>query len=610
MTEPWWTQQNERQLASDVVGAAKGLRDRQTTRRAWLAMAYGLYGDDSANDYDLSPTGYAVERQAEGPVTVLNVVAACVDTARAELIQSKPRPMFMPAGGNWGIRRKCQQMTKFIAGLFADQAFDRTASSVALDGTLFGTGLVRVCIEDGTPRIERIFPWEVWVDEQDGYYGKPSTIYLLRYVAKEALLELYPDAADDIDRTCVNERRWTRPGSTEQVCVVEAWHMPAKKGGKGRHTIAVDQGVLFDEPWTHQWVPIVALRWGEARAGFWGVGLASRLYEIQCDLNRVVEAIQIGQRLNTWPRIAVHRNSQIDTEAITDEPGTFIEWSGSVEPKALVWPGCPAEIYQWVKQDIEWAFQFSGVSQSAARSEKSAGLTSGRAIQMESNLQSRRFLDPQRAFEQFYLDVARVAVGMMEHEAANDADFEVVYRGRHQSERIKWRKARLDESSYVIRLEPVSSLPSSPAGRVDQVSGLMNSGFAQQAGVPLPLLVRALDNPDTESLLGPISVAYDLTEKILDDILEDGERGYMRPEPFFNLSVCMLVGILTYQQWTLWGVPEDRKDLLRDWIDEVREMAERAANDTAQPAAPGAPAPPAGPPPPDSAPAAPPAQAA
>lgn len=601
---PWWLIDDERQRASDVVAAARGLRDRQTERRAWLTLAYALYGDFDA--YDLTPTGYTVERLQDGPDTVLNVVRACADTVRAELIQSRPRPIFMPAGADWSIRRKCQQMTRFLEGLYTEQAFDRTASSVAMDAILFGTGIVRICLENGRPELQRVMPWEVWVDEQDGYYGRPRSLYLLRYVNKDTLLALYPDQADAIERSSPDDRRWTRIGTDAQIPVVEAWHLPTTKdSGDGRHTIACDQGVLFDEPWEHDWFPFAMMRWKTPICGFWGGGLASELYEIQCDLNRVVEAVQIGQRLNTWPRIAAPRSAQVNFEQFTDEPGTFLEFSGPTAPFALSWPGVSPEIYQWVRGQIEWAFQFSGVSMSAARSEKSAGVTSGRAIQMESNLQSRRFLDVQRAFEQLYIDTARVTVGMMEHESANDSGLEVVWQGKYRAERIKWGQARLNESSYLIRLTPVNALPQTPAGRVDQISNLMSSGFAQQAGAPLPLLIRALDNPDAESLLGPISVSYDLVERICEDLLEMGEDGYRRPEPFFNLSVCLLVGVLTYQQWTLWDVPEEARELLRDWLDEVRVMAERAASDAAPAPEAGAPASP----PPDGAPAAP-AQAA
>lgn len=590
MTDPWWKVEDSRERATGAVNAARGIRDRQSQRRAWLTLAYALYGDLDA--FDLSPTGYGVERTASEVQTVLNVVRACADTVRAELIQSRPRPMFMPSGADFAVRKKCAQLGRFIEGLYTDDSFDRTASAVAMDTVIFGTGIVRTLLDQGRPRLERVMPWEVWVDEQDGYYGRPRALYLLRYVSRDELAALYPDSEPAIKTALADDRRWTRNSDVDQVPVVEAWHLPTTDdSGDGWHVIAIDGEMLFEEAWEHSWFPFSFMRWKTPLAGFWGNGLAAELYEIQCDINRVVEAVQIGQRLNTWPRLAVPRAAQVNTEQLTDEPGTMFEYSGPQPPTALVWPGCPPEIYSWLTSQIEWAFRLSGVSMAAASAQKSPGLTSGRAIQLESNLQSRRFVDVQRAFEQLYLDTARTVVGVMEHEAANDnaAEVEVVWRGKYRAERIKWSQARLEESGYVIRLTPVSALASSPAGRVDQISGLMNSGFAQQAGAPLPLLIRAMESPDTESLLGPISAAYDLVERICDDLLE-GEDA-RRPEPFFNLSVCLLVGVLTYQQWCLWDVPEDRLDALRDWLDEVREMAEEAA--AAQPPTPqGAPAPP------------------
>ena len=132
MTDPWWKADDSRKRASDAVGAARGIRDRQSQRRAWLTLAYALYGDLDA--FDLSPTGYGVERTASEVQTVLNVVRACADTVRAELIQSRPRPMFMPSGADFAVRKKCGQLGRFIEGLYTDEAFDRTASEVAIPG--------------------------------------------------------------------------------------------------------------------------------------------------------------------------------------------------------------------------------------------------------------------------------------------------------------------------------------------------------------------------------------------------------------------------------------------------------------------------------------------
>ena len=199
-------------------------------------------------------------------------------------------------------------------------------------------------------------------------------------------------------------------------------------------------------------------------------------------------------------------------------------------------------------------------------------------------------MDSQRNFEQFHVDVGRTVVRVVEHSADAGQALEVVHMGSRRGERIKWSKARLDESSFMLRLDPVSSTASSPAGRSDYIAQLIQSGQASQVGAPEQAL-RALNDLDTESFNQAVTVAWDLVDQICEDVLDKGEDGYRPPEPFFNLSVCLLVGLITYQEWCLLGVPEDRCDVLRDWIDAVRTTLAKAASASAPPSNPAAPSP-------------------
>jgi hypothetical protein len=575
--EPWWKLEGADQ-AKAVYEAAGELRRRQTWRWAQLELAFCLYDDASGSDLETNDFAFSyLEGETRTP---LNLVRSACDTVRAELIQVKPRPFALPTGADWEVRRKCQQLNKFLAGLLSSQAFDRTASRLALDMLVFGTCAVRPVVEDDQVRLERVPIWEIWVDADEARYGEPQTLYLTRYASRATLAARYPDQAEAIERATGSHggRRMAR--SADLVAVVEAWHLRSARGaGDGRHVIAVDEAVLFEEEWDHDWFPIAFGRWKEPPQGFWGEGLAGELAEPQRDLNRAVYAAQVGQRLNTFPRILASRQAGLNIEHLTDEPGAILWYNGGTAPSALVWPGVSPEIYQWIRDTIAWGYQLAGVSTSAARAERAAGLASGEAIKMNADLQSRRFLDPQREFEQLHVDVGRTIVRVVEHYARSSRGLAVVYQGRHRAERIDWTGARLDESSFVMRIEPVSSLPFSPAGRVDYVQGLISSGFAQQAGLPPQMAARALVSPDTEHLQQFVSIAFDLVEQICERILDEGEDCWeeIYPEPLYNLSVCFLVAIVTYQQWKVWGVPPDRLDLLRDWIDVVRDMLEREA---------------------------------
>lgn len=592
--EAWWKLEGADQ-AKAVYEAAGELRRRQTWRWSRLEIAFCLYDDASGSDLETNDFEFSyIEGETRTP---LNLVRSACDTVRSELIQIKPRPFALPTGADWEVRRKCQQLNKFLTGLLSAQAFDRTASRLALDMIVFGTCALRPLVEDGQVRLERVPIWELWADPDEARYGEPQTLYLTRYANRATLAARYPEQAEAIEKAAGTHGGRRHARNADLVAVVEAWHLPSCKGsGDSKHVIAVDEAVLFEEEWDHDWFPFAFGRWKEPPQGFWGDGLANELEEPQRDLNRAVYAAQVGQRLNTFPRLLVSRQAGLNVEQLTDEPGTVLWFNGGTEPKALQFPGVAPEIYQWIKDTIAWGYQLAGVSMSAARAERAAGLASGEAIKMNSDLQSRRFLDPQREYEQLHVDVGTTVIRVVEHYAKSSRGLSVVYQGKHRAERIDWSGARLDASSFVMRIEPVSSMPFSPAGRVDYIQGLISSGFAQQAGLPPQMAARALQAPDTEHLQQFVSIAFDLVEQLAERILDEGEDCWeeVYPEPLYNLSVCFLVAIVTYQQWKVWGVPPDRLDILRDWIDVVRDLLDREAQASqpapTAPAAAGAPA--------------------
>jgi hypothetical protein len=593
---PWWEKEGSA-LARDVCAAAADLRNRQTHRWAAMELAFCLYDDASGSD--LTVSDFTFEILDSELRTPLNLVRSCCDTVRAEMIQSRLRVQCSPTGADWGVRQRCRKMTRFLQAIFAKEAVDRVTSAVVLDALVHGTGIARPVVEDGKIRIERIPPWELWCDADEARYGEPRTLYLTRYAHRDVLRARYPEAADTVDlaRTYLGRRRGQI--GAEMVAIVEAWHLPSSPdAGDGLHVIAVDADgdPLFVEAWPHDWFPFAFLRWKAPQQGFWGQGLAGELVEVQAELNKATYNVQVGQELHAHTHILASKGSGLNPEQMTDEPGKIWWYNGVQAPQALTFPAVSPEVYVWIKDLIAWGYQFSGVSSAAARSERPAGLATGRAIQLNADLQTRRFIDPQRDMEQFTLDLSERTVDVVTHGAKHGhGSLKVTYQAKHRGEELKWSDVALDRESFRMRIDPVSATPQTPAGRSDYIQGLIASGQAAQVGAP-EWALRELQDLGAEAFQQTITVAWDLVDQILEDILEQGEDGYRPPESFFNLSVCLLVGVTNYQLWTLWGVPEDRRDVLRDWLDAVRTELDRLA-----------PPPPAGPPGPAPDAAAPPA---
>jgi hypothetical protein len=589
----WWREDEPHNAVYQMV---RRLRRQQSDRVADLLTNYCLYDDWPATGF--SPSDYTVTRTKSDKKMTVNVIRSCVDTVRAEVIQSRPRPMFLTTGGEWSERKKGERLGQFVEGVFYETDFDRMASLVALEALLGQLGGVRFFEDPDTGRvgIERISAYELFVDERDAYYGKPRSLYLQRWVDREVLLECYEDQAEAI-RTAQSDADagWrSDEGEVDQVLVIEAWHLPSKKGATdGRHVICCSSGTLLDEAWEQDSFPIALLRWKDPPQGFWAKGLADELRGMQRSLNRCSRDIEDGQELHAHTKIAVERNSRINKGHFGADAGLFVEFDRT-PPQPLVFPAVSPEVYQREGRLYQWSYETSGVSTMAARAEKPTGVQSGRAMRTLVDVQSKRFLDFQRAFENFYVEAARQVVRLMERLAANDASYNVVYRGKRRVERIEWNDVRLDESSYVLQCWPTNLLPSTPSGRLEAVADMVNTGLAAAVGLPPEAIVRLLDFPDTEAAFSSVTASWDLVEQMLEAMLDEGEDGFMDPEPFYNLSLCLLIAVRHYQQWRLWRVPEDRMELLRQWIAACKRLiklqqAEAAAS---------APAPsPQGPPP-------------
>lgn len=584
----WWRQSEPH---SAVVETASRIRNRQQERVAALLTAYCLYDDYPATDF--SPGGYRIRRADTSDQTLcFNVVRSCADTVRSEIIESRPRPMFLTQGGDYSARKRGKQMGKFIEGVFSETRFDRLASLVCLDAIVCGAGIVRPYERDGRIRLDRILPHELWVDARDAYYGEPRSAYLTRWLDRDVLLELYPDhEAAILASVASNDAGWSgEDGESDQVLVHEAWHLPSgKEAGDGRHVIVIDGATLLTEDFKDEEFPFVVLRWKDSQQGYWPKGLAEELTGLQRSLNRCSNDIEDGQELHAHTKIAVERSANISEKKFTADGGTFVPFD-RMPPQAIVIPAVSGEVYQREETLLSRAYQLSGVAASAARSEKPAGLQSGVALRLHADLQSRRFLDFQRAFEAFYLDVVRQIVALMRRLSDEDSSYDVVYRGKHHVERIAWNDVCLEDGAYELQVWPVSLLPSTPAGKLETVQEMVNSGFADRLGMPPEAVARLLDFPDLEAALGVMASSWDLIEQTLEQLLDDGEDGYTPPEPFDNLALCLLVGTRHYQQWRLWKVPEDRLDLLRQWLSDCQALLAKAnpppAAQAAPPAAP------------------------
>lgn len=512
-----------------------------------------------------------------------NVIKPVVNTAAALIAgRNRPKATLLTNGGDWSQKRRAKKADRFIEGAFHDAGVTSKMPIAFRDCALFGTGVVKFAAAHGKITCERVLPCEMLVDPIDGMYEQPRCVYQVKYVDKRVLLELYGNGSPAkrraiLDASLAKDRESSACSTTaEPVRVIEAWHLPSgPDADDGRHAIVIDGCTLLYEDWTRDRFPFVFLRWEHRVLGFWGVGLVEDLKPIQLDVNITLRRIKECLHLMAIPRIFVQQTAKAIKSLITNEVGAIIPYAGSSPPTFLTPPSVPPELFAHLRWLISQAFEQAGVSAMSATSQKPAGLNSGEAIRQYNDLGSERFAVVSREYEQAHLEAARVVMDLAAELAeSNEKGFAATYVTRQNAQKIAWADVELDQDSYTLQVQPTSALPRDVAGRTATIKEWVAEGFVDQQRAK-----RLLDFPDLDSDSDLEFAGQEIVDMKLERILdhEEIDEAYHGPAPYDDLVYGLRRAQQTLNKQSMEGAPEDRLEMLRQFITDAEALLETAA---------------------------------
>lgn len=573
----WWEKETDLDVAHAVTAVLETMKEQQELRWKQLETASRFYGN-------LPPGGlygraYGRMFSKAYPLKErisLNVIQSAVDTIHAKTTKSRPRPMFLTSGGDHKAQRQAKQLTSFINGVFYENKAYVFGADALLDGEKWADGLVHVFKQNKRVRYERTLPHELWVDERDGFYGDPREMHRCKNVNRDVAKQAWPDKVAEIDRADpAKDDFYGSQTTADLVQVRESWHLPSGPDAKdGRHVITVDEAVLFDEPWKHDFFPFARIQWAKGQDGYWGKGLVETLQPLQLEINKLLVSIQRSYHLGGTFKVLLEHGAKVVKDQINNDIGALIYYTGT-KPEYITPPLVQGEIYQHLRMLIDSVYEISGVSRLSAQSKKPEGLDSGKAIRAFSDIESERFIQVGRAYEEFYMDLGRLSVEVAKDIAAETGSYKVRVPGKQFLQTIDWKDIDLEDSVYTMQAFPVSSLPSDPSGRLQTVQEMA------QAGYLTPRQAKALlDFPDLEAVEGLTGAAEDYLKSILDKIVDDGEE--MRVEPYDDLKLARELGLEYYQRGKLNGLEEEKLELLRIFLQSIDEVEEQVAREAAE----------------------------
>lgn len=603
----WWKADGDRQLASELCGTVAYLKTNQTYRLRQLATDIRLYSGLSVYSYAGSNVS-KMDRTKTLPddKPTYNLVQVCVDTLMSTVGSTKPEPKFLTDGGDYKERHVAQDCNKFVAGEFYRTKARKKIKKMFRDGLVCGPSALKVYPDENDKvAVDRVMVTDLYTDDNDSLNGDPQQLYQVKLVDRDRLManadggaakkiiagtpNSYPDNAPDTGRT-----------AADQIMVVEGWKLPSGEDPEapgympGRHTIATINGVIFNEEWNKTKFPFVFFNYADPFLGFWGKGIATRLFGTQMTLNRILYTISEAIRLNGRPVWIIDKGAGLPSTHVNNQIGLILRPNSAAQVRCEV-PQCnAAELYAERDKLIEYGKDQEGISDMQANGEKPADLGSGEAIRAYEDVSSQRASETQDKFDQIHVDLAYLITETAMEIAERTGKYSTVYPNKDGTKEIDLPKASLLKNTYVIQCFNESSLPRTPAGRIATVTEQVQSGM-----LSLKEGRRLMRFPDLEANERLDNAGEERVFKILDAIVESGE--YTPPDIAIPLDIAQTLTIQYLNLYLAAKLEEPKAEMLWKFWRQVGTLQKAMTPPQPAPGAAPGPAAPPGPPPPQMA---------
>ena len=597
---PWWEAKEGDKAAAMMLTSAAYLKESQAYRYRQAAVYARLYGNQSLYSFagsNISKMDQTYGLPQERPT--FNLIQSVVDTLVSRISQSRPQPVFLTDNGDYKQRNLAKKLNNFILGEFYNTKAYEKAAIILRDALIEGTGVAHIYEnQDHRVAVERVLLTELLVDPNEAMYGEPRQLYRIKLVDREVLIANFPKYKEKLEmaaKAYPDNSADSSKSVSDLIMVVEGWHLRSGKNARdGRHTLACSAGYLIDEEYTKDRFPFVFMHYSPRLLGFWSQGVAEQLMGTQMELNSILYTISKAIKLVGVPRVFQEEGSKVSAAHHNNDIGVIVKYRG-VKPSYEVAPCNAPELYAERDKLISYGYQQSGVSALQASSQKPQGLDSGEAIRTYDDISTDRFASLSRRYDNFFIDLTYQIVDLAKDIAKEQGKYSTVYPNKNGTKEIDLPKAAiLTEDDFIVQCFTQSSLPKDPAGRLQKVTEMVQSGM-----ISLQEGRRLLDYPDLEQIEKLANAGEERILQILDDIIETGK--YEAPDPFIDLT---LANQLVVQYINLYGsakLEESKMQKLRDFFTAIQTLVQ-AATPPPMPA----PGSPAGQPQPQASPQAPP----
>jgi hypothetical protein len=589
--DPWWMEKNANKSAGLMLTSAAYLKETQAYRYRQTAIYARLYGNQSL--YSFAGSNISKMDQTHGlpqERPTFNLIQSVTDTLVSRITQSRPQPRFLTDNGDYKQRNLAKKLNNFILGEFYQTKAYDLAAIIMRDALVTGSGIIHTFeTPDHKVGLERVLLTELLIDPNEAMYGDPRQMYRIKLIDRDVLLANFPEKREMIEAAAKAYPDNSADSSktvSDLVMVVEGWHLKSGKNVRdGRHMLAVSSGSLINEEYKKNKFPFSFLHYSQRLLGFWSQGVAEQLMGTQIELNSILYTISRAIKLVGVPRVFQEDGSKVMSAAHNNEIGVIVKYRG-IKPSYEVAPCNAPELYAERDKLIQYGYQQSGVSALQASSQKPQGLDSGEAIRTYDDISTDRFASLSRRYDNLFIDLTYQIFDLAcdiakPEDEGGQGSYKTVYPNKNGTKEIDLPKACQEMEEPIVQCFTQSSLPKDPAGRLQKVTEMVQSGM-----ITLQEGRRLLDYPDLDQIETLANAAEERIFQVLDEIVESGK--YTPPDPFMDLQLAQTTVVQYINLYASAKLEESKAQKLRDFFNQIQTLKQAAQPPPMAP--PGAPA--------------------
>lgn len=569
----WWNAKNDKELCDQILSTVSYLKESQSYRYRQAALYAKLYGNQSLFSF-IGQNSTKMDTMNNLPTDrpTFNLISSMIDTLVAKTSQSRPAPVFLTDNSDYKERNLAKKLNNFVLGEFYQTKAYEKAAIALRDALVEGTGCLKVFEHDNKVAVERVLLTELLTDPNESIYGEPRQLYQLKLVDRAVLMGMCPKFKTVIskaEQAYADNSAESSKTVSDLVMVVEGWHLKSSKDAKdGRHTLACTAGIIMDEEWEKDTFPFVFIHYVKRLLGFWSQGVAERQMGSQIEINSMLHTISKAIRLVGVPRVFVEEGSKITANAFDNQVGAIVKYRGT-KPIYEVAPCVPQEMYAQLERLIQRGYQSEGVSSLDASAQKPSGLNSGEAIRTYDDISTDRNAVLSRNYDNAFIDLSYLIIDKAKDIAEREGEYKTVYPAKNGTKQIDFPKLDLLKNPFVIQCFNTSSLPRDPAGRMQKVTEMIQSGM-----VSLKEGRRLLDYPDLDQVEKLANSSEERILQILDEIIEDGK--YTPPDPLMDLILANELVVQYYNLYSAAKLEDNKIQMLLDFYTQVQGLKQEA----------------------------------